>query len=284
MPEVKWEKVADNLSFPEGPAWNGKDALFFSNCNGGFISKVDATGHSVWLKAQAEPFLFEKTNGMTFGKDGALYACEFGRKAILRFTMDGKSSVYAELTGDKKLNGPNDLAFDPKGNLYFSDPGAYSRENRNGGVYRVDAVTKELRKVKDDLGFPNGLAFSADAKTLYLAESAFERVLKLDVHEDGSLGKPSVFAEMPGGDPDGMNFDIEGNLYVAHFGGHAIRVYTPDGKLVRKIDVPGKKPSNVEFAGPDLKTLYVTEDETNCVYRTQVHVPGLPLFHFPGRE
>lgn len=281
MPEVEWEKVADNLVFPEGPAWDGGDSIFWSNCHGGFISKYGPDGVSVFLRAQADPFTFGKSNGMTFGADGHLYACDFERKAIIRIAMDGTTSVYTELTGDKKLNGPNDLAFDPHGNLYFSDPGAYSKTNRDGGVYRVDAKSKELVRVKDDLGFPNGLAFSADAKTLYLAESAFERVLKMDVHADGSLGAPNVFAEMPGGDPDGMNFDEAGNLYVAHFGGGHLLVYAPDGSLVRKIKVPGKKPSNVEFAGTDRRTLFVTEDETNCVYRTRVEIPGLPLFHAP---
>ncbi len=280
--ELKWEKVADNLVFPEGPAWNGKDALFFSNCHGGFISRLDEKGCEVWLRAQEEPFLFTKTNGMTFGKDGALYACDFGRKAILRFDVEKKTStVYAELTDGKKLNGPNDLAFDAKGNLYFSDPGKYSRTERNGGVYRVAAGTKKLELMKDDLGFPNGLCFTKDGRTLFLAESAFERVLKIAVGEDGALGETTVFAEMPGGDPDGMAMDVEGNLWVAHFGGHAIRVYGPDGKLLEKIDVPGKKPSNVEFAGPDMKTLYVTEDEFNQVHRARVAVAGERLHWAP---
>ncbi|MEO8377110.1 MAG: SMP-30/gluconolactonase/LRE family protein [Candidatus Sumerlaeota bacterium] len=282
MTEVKWEKVAENLVFPEGPAWDGKEALFFSNCHGGYISRLDAKGCDVWLRAQEDPFLFGKTNGMTFGKDGALYACDFGRKAIVRFDVaKKKSEIYGELTGEKKLNGPNDLAFDAKGNLYFSDPGKYSRTERDGGVYRIAAGTKRLELMKDDLGFPNGLCFTKDGKTLFLAESAFERVLKINVLEDGLLSETTVFADMPGGDPDGMALDVEGNLYVAHFGGHSIRVYAPDGTLTKKINVPGKKPSNVEFAGPDLKTLYVTEDDLNQVHRTQMDVAGERLHWSP---
>ena len=77
------------------------------------------------------------------------------------------------------------------------------------------------------------------------------------------------------------NFDIEENLYIAHFGGGAIIIVKPDGTILTKIKVPGKKPSNIEFAGDDLKTMYITEDETNCLYRIKVDVPGLPLFSSP---
>ncbi|MCC6547138.1 SMP-30/gluconolactonase/LRE family protein [Candidatus Sumerlaeota bacterium] len=283
MTDVIWKTVADqDLKFPEGPAWDGKQALYFSNCHGGFISRVTGAGTEVWLRAQEDPFLFTKTNGMTFGRDGALYACDFGRKAILRFNVEEKSSaIHAELTDGKKLNGPNDLAFDAGGNLYFSDPGKYSRTERNGGVYRIAAETKQLQLMKDDLGFPNGLCFTKDGKTLFLAESAFERVLKIAVSEDGSLGATTVFAEMPGGDPDGMAMDVEGNLWVAHFGGHAIRVYAPDGTLLKKINAPGKKPSNLEFAGADMKTLYITEDEFNRVHSTRVEIAGERLHWSP---
>ena len=200
--ELKWEKVADNLVFPEGPAWNGKDALFFSNCHGGFISRLDEKGCEVWLRAQEEPFLFTKTNGMTFGKDGALYACDFGRKAILRFDVEKKTStVYAELTDGKKLNGPNDLAFDAKGNLYFSDPGKYSRTERNGGVYRVAAGTKKLELMKDDLGFPNGLCFTKDGRTLngnVKHDRPDEIVLTIAADQEVRIARENVEEVVPG--------------------------------------------------------------------------------------
>jgi gluconolactonase len=79
---------------------------------------------------------------------------------------------------------PNDLIFHPNDDLYFTDPENYTRETPNGRVYRVAAGTQTAILVADELGFPNGLAFSADGKILYLNESAFERVLMFDVNPD----------------------------------------------------------------------------------------------------
>lgn len=278
-----WELVVDGQKFPEGPAWNGKDALFFSNCHGGNIQRIahGSTGSSLFLAASDEPFTLKNTNGLTFGADGALYACEYGAPGVLRIAMDGKSEYLAREFEGKPLIRPNDLAFDKGGNLYFTDSWDYKRENPQGAVYRIDAKTKALTRPAGELAFANGLAFSADGRTLIVAESAWNRLLRYDVAADGSLSGRAVFAEMPGGDPDGMAFDTAGNLYVAHFGMGAIVVFSPDGRRVRELKAPGKKPSNVEFAGADLKTLYVTEDETNGVYRIAVETPGLRLFHAP---
>ena len=276
-----WEKVVGDLAFPEGPAWDGKENLYVSNCQGGWITKISPQGSEVFLRSSTQPFTFEKTNGMTVYQDGNLFACDFEKGAILKISPSGQTEIYAAGYEGKPFRRPNDLAFDPKGNLYFTDPNAYRANNPDGIVYRVSAKTREVLPVATDLAFPNGIAFSANGKQLYVCESALHRITCFQVEEDGYLIQPKVFAELPGGDPDGINFDREGNLYVAHFGGGAIYVLSPDGSVKRKITAPGQKPTNVEFAGPDLKTLYITECETNAVYRLQVSIPGLPLFSSP---
>lgn len=272
-------QIAVGLQFPEGPAWDGKNTLYVSNCQGNWITRISPAGVDTFLTAATDPFTFEKTNGMTVFKDGHLYVCEFGRGAILRIHPDGKSEIYAERCAGQKLNRPNDLAFDAAGNLYFTDPNHYRRENPDGVVYRIAAGSRKVTVVATELAFPNGLAFSADGKFLYICESAFERVLRFTVQPDGSLTGKEIFVEMPGGDPDGINFDAAGNLYVAHFGGGAVWIIAPDGSVRDKIQMPGKKPTNVEFGGPDLRTLFITEVETNAVYRLEVSVPGLRLMY-----
>jgi gluconolactonase len=69
----------------------------------------------------------------------------------------------------------------------------------------------------------------------------------------------------------------KGILYCAHFGGGAVYVFNKEGKQIEKLITPGKKPSNVEFGGEDLRTLYVTEDETNSVYSIKREIKGLQL-------
>ena len=275
-------KVVDGLNFPEGPAWDGKGMIYVSNCYGGWITRIESETTSIFLRALNDPFTFDKTNGLTVFKDGSLFACDFGRGAILRIQPDGRSEIYADNYQGKRFNRPNDLAFDRGGNLYFTDPNAYRTEDPDGVIYRIDANSRQVAPVASGLAFPNGLAFSADAKFLYVCESAPHQISKFQITLDGYLINKKVFVELPGGDPDGINFDQAGNLYVAHFGGAAIYVVAPDGTIKQKLPAPGKKPSNVEFGGNDLQTLYITEVETNAVYKMRVSQPGLPLFSSPS--
>jgi gluconolactonase len=275
---AKFEKVASGLNFPEGPAWDGKGTIYVSNCYGDWITKINNEGPGIFLNASENPFTFQKTNGLAVFRDGSIFACEFGRGMILKISRDGKSQVYVEEYEGKRFNRPNDLAFDPDGNLYFTDPNSYRRENPDGAIYRIDAMTRKVTPVADSLAFPNGLAFSGDARQLYVAESAYQRIVRYRVLSSGVLTEKQIFVELPGGDPDGINFDKNGNLYVAHFGGGAIYVIAPNGKIIAKLITPGKKPSNIEFGASDLRTLFVTEVETNAVYKIKVKIPGLPLF------
>ena len=275
-----WQLVLDKLSFPEGPAWDG-NTLYASNCRGNWIARVAEDSQRVFLYAAADPFTFAKTNGLTVYKDGSLFACDFGVNAILRILPAGKSERLAADCNGAPFHRPNDLAFDRKGYLYFTDPNAYDRNKRDGVVYRLDIKTRQVKAVATDLAFPNGIAFAADGKTVMIGESAMNRVLQFAVRKDGSLSDRRVFAELPGGDPDGMAFDRKGRLYVTHFGGGAVYVFNPDGSVNRTIATPGKRPSNIEFGGPRLDTLFLTETETNAIYKLEVDTPGLALFCSP---
>lgn len=276
------EKVASGLKFPEGPAWDGKDTLYVSNCYGDWITRIQGEKADSFVTAPTKPYAFEKTNGLTVYKDGSIFACEYGKGAILRFFPGGRCEAVSEGYQGNKFNRPNDLAFAPDGSLYFTDPKSYDRNILDGVIYRISPDFKTVQPVFSGLGFPNGIAFSADGKFAYVCESAFQRIIKFPVREDGSFGGYSVFIDLPGGDPDGIAFDTDGNLYAAHFGGGAVLIISPDGKIISRITMPGKKPSNVEFAGNELRTLYITEDETNSVYKTEVDTPGLKLFFSPG--
>jgi len=282
-PPYQVTKVAEGIRFPEGPAWDGRGNVYVSNCDAdpGVVTRVDDKGNaSVAFTGSEKTFL--KTNGMTFHESGSIFACDFKKKAIIEIQPDGSASVYADNYQGVPFRGPNDLAFDPNGNLYFSDPAGSSKEAPIGRVYRVDKL-KKVTQVASGLAFPNGVAFSADGKTLFVAESQKYQVLKYPVKADGSLGEKSVFCTLPGEhDPDGMNFDSAGNLWVAQFGGGAVHEFDPSGKLIRSVELPGPNVTNVEFGGKDMKTLYITEVKTGALYRIRTEVPGLKLFYGPG--
>lgn len=271
-------EVATNLEFPEGPAWNGKDMLCVSNCYSTWILKVQDEETDTFVVQPTEPVNFSKTNGLAFDFEGNLVACDYGIGAIIKFdTETGQCDTLCTGYEGKKFNRPNDLAFKSNGDLYFTDPNEYGKDKKDGSVYMLPKGESKAVKIADSLAFCNGIAFSADEKYLYVCESAMNRVLKFPLMEDGTLGDFTVFAELPGGDPDGIALDVKGNLYVAHFGGKAVKVFDKEGKMIKKIDLPGKKPSNVEFAGADMKTLYITECENNILYKIKVDTPGLKL-------
>lgn len=277
----EFERVLSGLNFPEGPAWDGKGSLYVSNSHADYITRICNGKDSVFLKASENPFTMNKTNGLTFYKDGSLFACESGLGKILKILPDGKTEIYASGYNGKKFNRPNDLAFDKQGNLYFTDPNAYDTAKLDGVVYRIDSATKEVTPAAENLAFPNGIAFSSDAKHVFVCESAFNRVSKFRVDSTGKFTNQETFIYLPGGDPDGIGLDVAGNLYIAHFGGGRLFVVSPEGKITKVYTAPGIKPSNIEFAGEDMKTLYLTEDETNAVYRIKVDIPGLKLFCSP---
>ena len=272
-----WTKVTSNLNFPEGPAWDMKsNSLYFSNCYGGWISKINLNKHDTFLVASKEANNFEKTNGMTF-HNGFLYACDFGKGAILKISKEGTIEIYAKDYKGKKFNNPNDIAFDKNGNLYFTDPKSYGMKKLDGRLFMVEAQTEKVVLLKDSLAFPNGIAFSEDGKNLFVCESAKNRILKFNVGKNGILFNKTEFAVLPGGDPDGIALDTKGNLFVAHFGTGHLFVINKQGKIIQKIKTPGKKPTNVEFGGKDMKTLFLTEVETNSLYKLNTSIAGKKL-------
>jgi len=288
------ELVATGLKFPEGPAYDGGGAIYCSNCDADYITKVDADGQiSVSHRAAAEGynrFTFRKTNGMTFFRDGSLFACDFGRNSIIRIHPDGTQTSYVDHYAGRPLEAPNDLAFDPQGNLYFTAPGGSGRDNSTGPIYRVDNADHQITRVAEGMAFPNGLAFTSDARRLYVCESQFDRILRFSVADDGSLHDVEVFADLladGSGEPDGMAVDSAGRLWIAHYGRHTVLIVNTEGKIERTIKLPvdastaSGGPTNVVFAGKDLRAVYITDPGNGALYRTVSDVPGLPLFCAP---
>jgi len=277
LPDGNWIKVADGLNFPEGPTWDGKSALYVSNCYGDWITKIHTGIADTFLIHSEEIPEFNRTNGLLF-HNGILYACDFGSKAVLKISADKTVTVLSPGTSERPFQRPNDLAMGPDGFLYVTDPFHYDRANPDGAVYKIDPETGATSIVIPKLAFPNGIAFSPDKQWLFICESAFNRVLKYPF-SNGKVGLDyEVFIELSGGDPDGIAFDKKGNLYIAHFGGGAVYIVQPSGETACYLKTPGKKPTNLEFGGKNLKTLYLTEVKTNAVYKLETKIKGLTLF------
>jgi gluconolactonase len=268
------ETLISGYNSPEGPAFDRSGNLFFVNWLTSSIVKLTPEGQaSEFFNTGGIPA------GLAFHPDGSLYVADEGDTihGVMRITPEGQATILVNAYGGKPLNGANDLVFDRNGVLYFSDPWGSSAENPKGGFYRLFPDGK-LEQIDTGLAFPNGVAMTADGSAVILAETYRNRLLRYRIHTDGSLGPREHWADttLPSG-PDGMAFDANGDLYVAHFGGSCVDVYDPNGVRIDEIRVPGPNVTNVAFGGADGKTLVITEVATASVYRVRLAVAGQPL-------
>ena len=136
-------------------------------------------------------------------------------------------------------------------------------------VYRIDPATATCTIVADDFDRPNGLAFSPDETTLYIADSRLSHIRVFDVGDGDRLSGGRMFAD--GGDDsfDGIRFDHAGRLWTAS--GQGVRCYDPDGTLIGRLRLP-EVASNLVFGGPKRNRLFITA--TTSVYSIMLTVNG----------
>ena len=253
--ENKVEKIAEGFQFTEGPVWNSDGYLLFSDIPADTVYKHQEITE-VYLKPSGH------SNGLALDKQGRLLLCEHDRR-LTRHEKDGSKTVLAESYEGKRLNSPNDLAVKADGSIYFTDP-PYGLPNRTegkeldfSGVYRLE-TGGTLTLLDDGIPLPNGLAFSPDEKTLYVADTSSAKVYAYDVTPSG-LENKRVFSKLgevdgPGG-ADGMKVDMDGNLFCTGPGG--IHVIDPEGIRIGVIECP-EVPANIAWGDDDYKTLYIT--------------------------
>jgi gluconolactonase len=267
------ERLATGFGFTEGPSWHPDGFYYF----------VDIRAKRLYRLTPGEPpqVVREQTgegNGTTFDLQGRLLMCEGGNRRVTRMDGAGRVEVVVDRYEGKRFNRPNDIVCRSDGSLYFTDPGLRvpltERELPYAGVYRVtpDGVVTLIA----DCEYPNGLAFSPDERTLYVANTRWTAYIHaLELGPDGSLVRRRIFADMSSdetdGVPDGMKVDTAGRVYCTGPGG--TWVFAPDGTRVGVIQTP-EIPANLAFGGPDLRTLFFTA--RTSVYALRVTTPGQP--------
>ena len=206
------------------------------------------------------------SNGLTRDSEGRLLLAEHGRRQVTRIENDGSHTVLVDSYEGRRLNSPNDLVYRSDGWLYFTDPpyglgeGDQSplKELDFNGIYRL-SPGGDLELLYSDQSRPNGLAFSPDETTLYVANSdASEAVwMAYDVSDEG-LANARVLLDVTGhpdtGGADGLKVDSQGHIFATGPGG--VWVIAPDGTHLGTIQ-PDEVPANVGW-GEDGRTLYMT--------------------------
>lgn len=285
-PEAPIERLAGGFEWAEGPVWSSaRGSLFFSDVPRNVIFEwkeglgtrdyLFPSGYNGPSFSGNEP----GSNGLAIDSEGRLVICQHGNRQIARLEPDGSMTVLARFWKFRLFNSPNDLVFDSRGNLYFTDP-PYGLPKLNddpakellfNGVYlrRPDGAVLLLER---DLTFPNGVALSPDEKILYVAVSDPQRpmIMSYPVNEDGSLGEGACFFDAAPlqstgkGLPDGLKVDRHGNLFATGPGG--VLILTPEGKHLGTIQT-GEATANCAFGG-DGSVLYITADMYLCRIQT----------------
>jgi gluconolactonase len=206
-------------------------------------------------------------NAIMFNADGDMLLADFKGHNILKVNADTrKVSVYCHAG----FTQPNDITINKKGELFASDP---NWKEGTGRIWRIGADKKAVKMV-EGMGTTNGIELSPDEKILYVNESVQRKVWAFDIDEKSNLSNKRLFYEFPDFGMDGMKCDAEGNLYVTRYDKGTIAILSPDGKLIREVQMKGKQTSNIIFGGPDGKTCYVTLQDRKCVETFRSEIPG----------
>ncbi|MFJ5899506.1 SMP-30/gluconolactonase/LRE family protein [Streptomyces sp. NPDC093064] len=167
---------------------------------------------------------------------------------------------------------------------------------RGKGALHVLMPDWTSRVVLDGLALPNGLDWSPDGRTFYLADSLAGEICAFDTDpENAGISRRRILSRIPAatGMPDGLTVDAEGCLWVAVWGGERLVRISPDGDLLGEIPMPVHQPSSCAFGGPRLDILYVTsaregldlsdDDPAGSVFAlAQVSAVGMPSTRFAG--
>lgn len=282
-PDAELRHLDGGCTWAEGPVYlAARRALLWSDVRSNRLMRFDEVTGDVTVEEQPANFC----NGHTLDLDGAVIACEHGTRSVVRWFGPGRRETIADRFGGRRLNSPNDVVVASDGSVWFTDPTygidsdaeGYRAESEIGSsnVYRVDARSGDVTAEIVDMVRPNGLAFAIGERALYVADTGVSHVpegprhiRRYDVAGGHVVGGGEVFAVCPEGVFDGFRLDEAGRVWASGLRG--VHCYDPDGTLLGTIRVP-EVCANVEFGGPERRTLYVTANTS--LYAIDVRVRG----------
>lgn len=266
--------IPAGLDHPEGVAW-GPDGKVYAGGEAGQVYRIDLQAGTAETLANTGGFVL----GMAHDAAGNVYACDNGRKEVVKVTPDGVISTYSNGSTELKMNVPNYPVFDADGNLYVSDSGEWGQGN--GFVWKVKPGGQAEVWTREAKGFTNGMCLGPGGRSLYVVESTPPLISKIPINPDGSAGPRSVVVELPRTVPDGVAFDAQGNLCISCYNPNHIYRLGVDGKLKLIYDDWEQliliAPTNIAFGGPDLKTLLIANLCGWNIVTAPMDVAGLPV-------
>lgn len=242
------------LCHPEGVAV-GKGGDLWCGGENGEVYRIAADGSGIELVASTKGF----TLGLAFDLDDNLYTCDLKHRAVFKLNARNRDvELFSEGGDDGKMRIPNYPVVDVRRNcLYVSD--SYDPVERGPGVWRIDLDSGQSNLwYERALRFANGMALSPDGRWLYVAETFDRKVSRIPILGDGKAGEAEVVVQKIDRLPDGLAFDVEGNLYVACYEPARIYRVSSDNHIDLLIEDPDAHtlchPTNCAFRGTELFT------------------------------
>jgi sugar lactone lactonase YvrE len=278
----------------EGPVWDHRRGrLYWMDIEGGAVHWYDpATGaHRAIPTGQYVGCAAVRKSG------GLVIALKSGFAALDPDT--GVLTQLADAESHRPGNRFNDGKCDPAGRFWAGTLALdEDRGEGQGALYCLDSDHRVHRKL-DDVWISNGLAWTADARTMYFIDSPKQRVVAYACDPaTAAIADPRTVIEVPGelGYPDGMTIDEEGMLWIAHWDGGRVCRWNPrTGGRLADILVPVSRPTSCVFGGDDFGTLYITSARTRLkpevlaaqplaggIFTCRPGVRGLPMTEFAG--
>lgn len=267
------QTLLTGLAFGESPRWH-EGRLWFSNWGAQEIVAVDLAGESEVIThvPTTLPFCID------WLPDGRLLVVSGREGLLLRQEVQGELVRHADLSA---LAGTwNEIVVDGRGNIYvnggdFGAPGVIALVTPDGLV----------RQVAEKIAFPNGMAITPDNATLIIAESFANRLSAFDIADDGSLARRRVWAELPGGAPDGICLDAENAVWYADVPNRCCVRVREGGEVLQRFELD-RGCFACMLGGPNKQTLFMLAAEwhgfekmmdqarTGQVFTAEVAIPG----------
>ncbi|MGW0163005.1 CoA transferase [Mycobacterium sp. NPDC003323] len=277
--------LAAGIGFTEGPVWTAEARLFVTSLSRGVLFEVYFDGREPTAVAETG----SGPNGMTVGEDGRLWITQNGGTAVPSRSQrhvppsiqvwDPRLHDAPKVMHCGDVHAPSDCAVGPDGALWFTDPTGhgFGPDALPGRVWRFEPDTGHASIVLDDVYFPNGIAFGTEASTVYISETARDRVRRYTITPRG-VTRDVTAPELAVATPDGLAVDALGGIWIAGSKSGAVSHFDASGRLLHRLDIGANTmPTSVCFAGADLSTLIVTVAKGGRVLAFQTDVPGLPV-------
>ena len=286
MTDIRIVPCARRDCLGEGPLWEAAgNALYWVDISGKRLNRLSLADDRIdsWPVPEMVGWLVARRDA-----PGFLAGAVSGVKAV---TFDPFSfSCFTELPGHPEGNRLNDAKADSAGNIWAGSM-PFGGDRPDGSLYRIDP---QGDVIVVDRGYyvANGPAISVDGAWLFHTDTRLGHVYRFAL-EHGRLGARELWLKFrpEWGSPDGMTFDAEGGLWIAHWGGARVTRFDPDGLAERTIALPAARITSMAFAGAGLDRMFVTSaqpdaggadelDQGGALFEVDPGVRGLPPHRF----